>query len=290
MKKIVIYENSDKKDAVKYAEITIKKLHSLGVECFARAELIGKLEHSIKICVHPCKIEEFEKYADLVISFGGDGTMLSISRYMVDTGIPIMGVNVGKLGFLAEFSVYELAEELENIFNGHYRIIDRSSIETKIRNKTIIAINDFVIEKRESSRMINIQAYANEHLIGDYRADGLIITTPTGSTAYSLSCGGPIIAPSTEVVCLTPISPHTLTSRPLVLADSTEITLKVHSPNGEVNFVADGQEHHILKNDETVVIKKSKSVVKMIKPLKTSYFGLLRKKLLWTANSLEQNF
>ncbi|MDP2365549.1 MAG: hypothetical protein Q8M94_17495, partial [Ignavibacteria bacterium] len=162
----------------------------------------------------------------------------------------------------------------------------RAIIETTLNGETVYALNDFVIEKKDSSRMITVMAYSNEHHIADYRADGLIITTPTGSTAYSLSCGGPVIAPSTRVICLTPISPHALTLRPLVVPDTNEITLKIFSPTGDVHFVADGQIHKTISNGEIIVIKRSDLFIKLIKPTNSSWYDLLRKKLLWAANPI----
>jgi NAD+ kinase len=144
--------------------------------------------------------------------------------------------------------------------------------------KPIYALNDFVVEKKNSSRMITIEAFSNQHCIGLYRADGLIVTTPTGSTAYSLSCGGPILAPSTQVICITPVCPHSLTLRPLVIPYTTELVIKANSASGVVNLVADGQTERILKNGEQVVIRRSKELCKLIKPLESSYFDLLRQK------------
>ncbi len=195
-----------------------------------------------------------------------------------------MGFNVGKLGFLAEFSVNDLDKTIKDLIKGNYRIIDRAVLQTEFDGEIIYTLNDFVIEKKDSSRMITIDAYANQHLIGSIRADGIIITTPTGSTAYSLSCGGPILAPSTEVICLTPISPHSLTLRPLVLSDSSELTMKVFSPTGESILVADGQVKKVLNNKDVVTINKSEEYIKLIKPTDSTYYDLLRNKLLWAAN------
>ena len=287
MKKIAIFESKQKPEAYFWAEYAIKQLNKFGSECYISPDFLDTLTPDIKEMVIPALPEEFEKFADIVISFGGDGTMLSAARIMLNSDIPIMGVNVGKLGFLAEFSINDLDNTIDNLIKGNYRVVDRSVLETTIDNEIIYALNDFVIEKLNSSRMITLIPYANEHLIGSIRADGLIITTPTGSTAYSLSCGGPVLAPSTEVICLTPISPHSLTLRPLVVPDSNEIKIKVQSPTGEVHLVADGQIKRILKNDEKVIIKKSEARIKLIKPMKSSYYDLLRAKLLWAANTID---
>ncbi len=287
MKRVAFFESSGKTEAISWAEFTAFKLKELGAECYATPELISSFSQETVELVQPKSIKEFDKFADLVISFGGDGTMLSAVRQLIHTELPIMGVNVGKLGFLAEFSISYLEETLVNLMKGNYRIVDRSVLETIINEERIFALNDFVIEKKGSSHMIVVQAYANDHYIGDYRADGVILSTPTGSTAYSLSCGGPIIAPKTSVLCITPISPHSLTVRPLIIADSNEIAMKIYSHSGEANLVADGQTKRVLHNNEKVVFKKSASKAKLIKPLDTTYYDLLRRKLLWAVNAIE---
>jgi NAD+ kinase len=285
--KIALYDNSSKPEAAQYAEKAAAELNKRGSECYAAPELVAQFNSALAKQVKQLPVDEFEKCADVVITFGGDGTILSAARALIGGETPIMGFNVGKLGFLAEFSITELVSSLEDLLAGRYRVVDRAMLEADVEGRKIYALNDFVIEKKASSRMITIYAYANNHNIGEYRADGLIVTTPTGSTAYSLSCGGPIIAPATEVICLTPICPHSLNLRPLVIPDSNEIALTVYSPTGQVSLVADGQSESILSNGGTVHFKKSEARVKLIKPLDSSYFDLLRKKLLWAANAID---
>jgi NAD+ kinase len=284
MKKFALFVGTDKAEAISWAEFTAEKLKNLGASCFSTPELLSAFNPELQDYIKPLHINEYGREADIVISFGGDGTMLSAARTLLHTSVPIMGVNVGRLGFLAEFSVQNLEKSISDLLEGNYRIVDRVVIETKLDGEIIHALNDFVIEKKDSSRMITVQAYANEHFIADYRADGVILTTPTGSTAYSLSCGGPILAPSAQVFCLNPISPHSLNHRPIVLDDSTEIMLKVNAPSGVANFVADGQIERILKNNESLIFTKSESKAKLIKPLGSSYYDLLRAKLLWATN------
>jgi NAD+ kinase len=287
MKNIGLFENSTKPEAFKYAEIAAKYLLDQGAECCAGADLLSSFPKELADRIKCLPIEEFDKFADAVISFGGDGTMLTATKTLIKKDLPIMGLNVGNLGFLAEFPINELESSLDNLLCGNYRLVDRAVMETELNGETLYALNDFVIEKMGSSRMVTVSAFANEHLIANYRADGLIIATPTGSTAYSLSCGGPVIAPSTEVICLTPISPHSLTLRPLVLPDIIEIKIKVHSHIGISSLAADGQRSYELANDTAIVIKKSKERIKMIKPLTNSYYDLLRAKLLWSANAID---
>lgn len=288
MEKIVIYENQNKPEAIKWAETAIKILFSKEKECMVSKELYKKLSTETQKLVNPLPSSNFEKEADVVITFGGDGTILSAARYVFKSEIPIMGINVGKLGFLAEFPHNKIGEAIENLLTGQYRVVDRTILTTQIDGENIYAVNDFVIEKMLSSRMITLHTYSNEHYVGSYRADGLIITTPTGSTAYSLACGGPIIAPSAKVICLTPISPHSLNFRPLVLPDENTVKVIVESPTGEAKLVGDGQIEKVLKSGDEVVFSIAEYKIKLIKPLRNSYYDVLRAKLLWAADPTNQ--
>jgi len=288
MNNFVLYEISEKPDVIKWAERAAHILCEANVNCYARQEAIEQFSDEIREKVNPIELSDFGKVADLVITFGGDGTILSACHKLINYDVPIMGFNVGKLGFLAEFSVQNLEKSINNLLEGNYRLIDRSVLETQIDGNTYFALNDFVFEKKDSPRMITIEAYANDHYVGEYRADGLIISTPTGSTAYSLSCGGPIISPSTKAICLTPISPHSLTLRPLVVDDSSDLRFVVFSPTGKVNFVADGQLQTILSDGDTVNIYLSKNRVKLIKPMESAFYDLIRTKLHWAVNPVQE--
>lgn len=282
--RVALFENIEKQESVRYAAMAAAKLLQLGAEVCTTHELVEHIDEQYRDRVRSLEVSCFEKYADVLISFGGDGTLLTAANRMINSEIPIMAVNVGKLGFLAEFSVSELHTSLENLIRGNYRVVDRTILEAHIDDNILFAVNDFVIEK-STSRMIIVEAYANSHLIGAYRSDGLIVTTPTGSTAYSLSNGGPIITPSANVLCLTPICPHTLTLRPLVLPDTMEIRLQVTDCAAPPTFVADGQTSITVTPDTEIVIRRSPSLLKLIKPQESSYYDLLRKKLLWGANA-----
>lgn len=284
MKTIALFESTRKPEAIKWAMKSAHLLHSLGCTVIVDPKFSINLDIDEFGFVNSLPTEEYGKIADLVISFGGDGTMLSAARQLINSQVPIMGVNVGRLGFLAEYSVDELESTIKDYLNGDYRLVERSVIETFINDEHAFALNDIVLEKKGSSKLITIKAYSNGNHIGDYRADGLIVCTPTGSTAYSLSCGGPVLSPSTQVLCLTPISPHTLTLRPLVLPDTIELTLVVDSPTGMVNLVCDGQVEYSIADETVITIRKSESRIKLIKPLGSSYYDLLRAKLLWATD------
>jgi NAD+ kinase len=162
--------------------------------------------------------------------------------------------------------------------------VDRTLLEANVHGKTIHAFNEIVFEKKDSSRLITTHIAHQQYLIASYRADGVIIATPTGSTAYSLSCGGPLITPSSSVLCITPISPHSLTMRPLIIPDTLELTVKVDSSGSEARLVADGQiEIPIGKNDQ-VLIRRSATQVKIVKHAQSTFFDLLRNKLLWSVD------
>lgn len=291
MKSIGLYVNLSKPDALSRVEYSARRLRELGAECCTEPEVKARIAPDVARHLEALPLAEFDKFADVVISFGGDGTMLSCARTLLHSDIPIMGVNVGKLGFLAEFSVDDLESALADVLSGNYRVVDRSILQTTIsvnaKEESFYALNEFVVEKHGSSRMIIVSAYIDEHHIADYRADGLILTTPTGSTAYSLSCGGPIITPSSQVLCLTPISPHALTLRPLVMPDNNDVSFVIHKGSGEAALVADGQEIAILEAGQHVTFRKSEYVVKLLKRADSTYFDLLRAKLLWSAGSIE---
>ncbi len=291
MTNVGLYVNPNKSAALRVAEEAAELLISLGAACAAHSDIVARMSASIAAKISAVSTPELIKFSDVIISFGGDGTMLNCAHHVVGTDIPIMGFNLGKLGFLAEFSAHELRQSLSDLMTGNYRLVDRSTIATHFKNSEGLeqewhVLNEFVIEKHGSSRMVSVAAVVDQHHIGDYRADGLLLTTPTGSTAYSLSCGGPIIIPSAGVMCLTPISPHTLTFRPLIINDSSEVSCTLLDGGSEAALVADGEQVCILRSGDTITFHKSEHVVKLIKKSTSTYFDLLRAKLLWSAGAV----
>jgi NAD+ kinase len=284
MKSAALFENSSKPEAYHKAEIIAEELMKRGVTVYARDSLAAKLSSEIKNFVKIIPIELFDKYVDVCITIGGDGTVLSAARLLLGADIPIMGINIGRLGFLAEFSVHDIEGAVDALVSGNYRIVDRGYIQANVNDEELYAINDFIIEKKDTARLINIKAYSDEKFIAEYRADGLIVTTPTGSTAYSLSCNGPVIPPNAHVLGITPISPHTLTLRPLILPDTSILNFSVYSPGGKAILFADGRDSVVLESDDKIEIKQSDEKIKMIKPSDVSYFDLIRKKLFWAKN------
>ncbi len=223
---------------------------------------------------------------DLLISIGGDGTILRAITYVSDLSIPIIGINTGRLGFLATIQNNRIESALDSIFAGDYKISERSllCVETQPENKDLMqlnfALNEIAISRKNTTSMITVKTHLDGEYLTSYWADGLIVSTPTGSTGYSLSCGGPVISPNAENFVITPIAPHNLSARPLVIPDHTEIQLKV---DGREDFYLLSLDSRIatLHNSTIVTIKKADFKIKMIELHSESFIDTLRKKLLW---------
>ncbi|MBU2940034.1 NAD kinase [Lacinutrix sp. C3R15] len=229
---------------------------------------------------------ELDKSFNLLISIGGDGTILRAITYLKDLGIPIVGINTGRLGFLSTIQTNDIEAAIKNILNKNYKISERSllSIETLPENNKIketnFALNEIAISRKNTTSMITVDTKLNNEYLTSYWSDGLIISTPTGSTGYSLSCGGPVITPDTNSFVLTPIAPHNLSARPLVIPDSTEIELKVDGRE-EQHLVSLDSRIATLNNNTIIKIKKAPFTIKMLELVEESFLDTLRKKLLW---------
>jgi len=231
------------------------------------------------------KIEIMQR-ANLVIVLGGDGTLLSVARRAGQREVPILGVNLGGLGFLTETTTEELFSALERVLGGEYEIERRSLLEAALvrggeRISTFQVLNDVVINKGALARIIDLETWVDDQYLCTYKADGLIVATPTGSTAYSLAAGGPIIEPTVGVVVLTPICSHTLTNRPIVLPDRAYIRVILHTADEDVILTLDGQEGQPLQGGDTVGIKRSGVTVSLIKSPNRAFFDVIRNKLHW---------
>ncbi|HXH04085.1 MAG TPA: NAD(+) kinase [Candidatus Competibacteraceae bacterium] len=227
------------------------------------------------------------RQCDLAIVMGGDGTLLNAARSLVDFQVPILGVNLGRLGFITDVSPGEIPDGLEQVLAGQFREEQRSMLHAEIiRDGQALtqstALNDVVVHKRDVARMIEVDAYVDGQFLNAYRADGLIISTPTGSTAYALSGGGPIIHPSLEAVLLVPICPHTLTHRPIVLGGDSEIEILVNERNTtHIQVTCDGQISLPIRPGDRILIRKKRRKLRLIHPPDHDYFQLLRAKLSW---------
>jgi NAD+ kinase len=232
------------------------------------------------------EIERLVSEVDLIIMLGGDGTLLGAARAIGQRRVPILGVNLGTLGFLTEVNAEEMFDALETVLAGEAEVLARMRLEVAVRRggkevERYIALNDAVSTKTALSRMILLEAFADDERVTTYHADGLIVSTPTGSTAYSLSAGGPIVLPELEAIVLTPICPHSLTQRPLVLPATSEIELVVHTRGGEANLTIDGQVGMELADGDCVLMSRSQFSADIIaSPIRTR-FEILQTKLRW---------
>jgi NAD+ kinase len=222
---------------------------------------------------------------DLVIVLGGDGTLLSAARVVAGLNIPLFAVNLGHLGFLTAIRVEDLYPELERALRGEHRIGLRRMVDCELRRagQTIgaySALNDVVITKSQLARMIDLDTHVDNHFVAAYKADGLIIATPTGSTAYSLSAGGPVIFPSVNAFCITPICPHMLTNRPVIVPDNSVIQVLIQGDEGPY-LTIDGQTGEPLERGDVVICRSSPKGIQLIRPPKMLFFDVLREKLKW---------
>jgi NAD+ kinase len=227
-----------------------------------------------------------EMDADLVVVLGGDGTMISTARLVGDRDVLVLGINYGSLGYLTDFRIEEMFPAIESILAGEYEIDRRVMLKSELRREgeTIAAgrvLNDIVVNKAALARIIEIDVRFNGLFVSSFRADGLIVATPTGSTAYNLSAGGPIVFPSMEAVLVTPICPFTLTNRPIVVPDDGELELELRNENEGVILSLDGQTGYPMLAGDIVSIRKSRTTFNLVQPTNRNYFDVLRDKLKW---------
>lgn len=245
-----------------------------------------QIEHQTGCAVPQVETDKLAAEVDLMLVLGGDGTMIATARMVGDYEVPVLGVNYGGLGYLAEFRIEELYSALESILSGNYRLDRRVMLAVELRRgddppKTSRVLNDVVINKSALARIIEIETYFDHYYVSSFRADGLIVSTPTGSTAYNLSAGGPVIFPSMNAVVITPICPFTLSNRPIVVPDNAEIELLLKTDNEEVALTLDGQVGFQMEVADRVVIRKSRTTFNIIQPSNRNYFDVLRDKLRW---------
>ncbi|TNJ39012.1 NAD(+)/NADH kinase [Chlorobaculum thiosulfatiphilum] len=225
---------------------------------------------------------DLSQHCDAFVALGGDGTLLLASHY--SRSKPVVGINVGDLGFLTEFSPDEMWTAMDHLVSGNYSIHTRSQLEATLESGELLtSLNDVIIEKGSASRRLPaFTILLDDEMLGSYRADGIIIATSTGSTAYSLSAGGPIIAPKSNVFVITPICPHMLTVRPIVISDDKTVKVSVDSQSGEFPLKMDGIQKKLLVPGEVVTVKKSPYHINLVANEKRNYCEILRKKLLWS--------
>ena len=230
--------------------------------------------------------EDLAAESDLLLVLGGDGTLLAAAREAAPRGIPILPINLGSLGFLTSFTLEELYPALEETIAGNLAASERAMLSASLvrEGQTVesqLVLNEAVVTKGALARMIEIELSIDDDFVCRYRADGLIVATPTGSTAYSLSAGGPIVHPAVESIIVTPICPHTLTDRPLVFADSCNVEMRLRGAAESVYLTLDGQKGVLMQSEDRVSITRAKQRLKLIQPHRKSYYEILRSKLKW---------
>ena len=287
IKRIGIVLKPHQPEALKTICELVKWLAERGIALVGGPEIEReRIAHQTGCAVDEVAQDQLAHDVDLMLVLGGDGTMIATARTIGDQEVPVLGVNYGGLGYLAEFRIEELYTALESILSDNYRLDHRVMLEVELcrgdsQPKTSRVLNDVVINKSALARIIEIEAYLNRQFVNSFRADGLIVSTPTGSTAYNLSAGGPVIFPSMNAVVITPICPFTLSNRPIVVPDDAEIELLLKTDNEEVALTLDGQVGFPLEVADRVVIRKSRTTFNLIQPSNRNYFDVLRDKLRW---------
>src|SRR6056297_4281671 len=271
--------NTEKNNSLEISNKMIQLIKDKGLNYLLEENGAKKLNLNHK----RASFETLRKKADLIIVFGGDGTFLHTSLNFIGTGIPLMGINLGRIGFLTEIETNELDEALNAIISGNYRIENRNTLEVCIKRegKNIqkkYAVNDVVINRAADGEMLKVDMHINKEFVNSYRGDGIIVSTPTGSTAYSFSAGGPIINPQVKALLITPLCPHAVHVKPMVISDEEIIEIDVEGQKDKVFLTTDGRDSVKLKLDDIVRLKSSKQEISLIKFPDRTFYTILRNK------------
>ena len=282
MKRIGIIANPDAPHCRQVLRDLSRLLQEKGARVLVDQEIAPLRPEGAEMIPKP----EMPGVVDLIIVLGGDGTLLSAARLVGGLGVPILGVNLGGLGFLTATPQEEVPAALEALFEGRYVLEERMMLEAHVIREGIrlgasLALNDVVITKGTLGRIINLEVLVDGEFVTSYRADGLILATPTGSTAYSLSAMGPIVFPTMEALILTPICPHTLTNRPIVLPGGGRVEIRLHADPQAVMLMLDGQVGFPLQGRDVVEVRRADARIKLVRFPQQPYFQLLRTKLKW---------
>jgi len=229
-----------------------------------------------------CSKEDLAAKADLLVAMGGDGTILRAAAVVQDYDTPILGVNLGRLGFLAGAEPGELEEGLDRLLVGDYTVESRMALMADVQGQRVFALNEVVVERAVAARMVQVKTWIGDAAVSSFWGNGLILATPTGSTSYSLSSGGPIVHPDMDALILTPISPHSLTLRPLVVPGDQTVTVQVSAVHSDIVLSTDGRTVAQMKPEEQVLIKKALHPVRLINLQGLSFYDVLRRKLDWS--------
>jgi len=271
----------------KYIQHLIKKLETEHINLIVEEEFSVFLENNIRFNKSISTFNSYEALknkADFLFSIGGDGTLLKAVTYVRDSGIPILGINTGRLGFISSISADQIDEAITDVLKGNYKINERIALELSTEKKLFkdknFALNEVAVSKKDTSSMIRIDAYVDNEFLNTYWADGLVVSTPTGSTGYSLSCGGPIITPGTNNIIITPNAPHNLNVRPIVIDGNSVIKLKVEDRE-QLALVSLDSRSRAFGSKTELVIKKASFKTKLIQPQNNSFISTIRHKLMW---------
>jgi NAD+ kinase len=287
MNKIGIIAKRNKPEAANIIYHLVDWFRQKKIEVYIENEMAHLLgPHASEPNVNTVEREAFPSHAEMILVLGGDGTLLSVARLVGDHKVPILGVNLGGLGFLTEIALEELYRVLERVIQGDFTTDERVVLNASVIRKgkgvaEFPVLNDAVINKGALARIIDMETTINGEYVTTFKSDGLIISTPTGSTAYNLSAGGPIVYPSLHCIILTPICPHTLTNRPIVVPDEVEIRATLKTRQQEVMLTLDGQQGFPLEVEDVVEVKKAAVGILLIKSPYRHYFEVLREKLKW---------
>ncbi len=274
--KFGLFINPNKKSALEYLNKIITYFERINVGyVISDRKVAEKSGHLDKYLPE----KDFCDSVDLLIALGGDGTLLRAARSFAFSGKPILGINLGGLGFLTMAMPEDLEKNLQKLVEGDFLIQERMSIKCKPQN--VVALNDIVVSSKTIARIIKIEVFINEEYLTTYNADGLIISTPTGSTAHALSAGGPILSPDTEVIQLAPICPHALTNRPLIVNKDSNIKISLKSCAGDVLITVDGQTSFSISKDKYIEVSAGDHTVNLVSFKNNSYYDILRRKLNW---------
>ncbi len=284
--KIAIYSQFSKKKSQASLDTLLNVLAQKKASVYIDHDLFEEIKQNLTHLENYKVFSKLDASFDLLISIGGDGTILRAITHVKDLNIPIVGINTGRLGFLATIQFDEIETAINQIFKGNYKLSKRTllSIETSNENEKIsqlnFALNEIAVSRKNTTSMITVETRLNNEYLTSYWSDGLIVSSPTGSTGYSLSCGGPVITPDTTSFVITPIAPHNLSARPLIIEDSTSIQLRVSGREDNYLISLDSR-IATLSNDTIVTIKKATFTISMIELNTKTFLDTLRKKLLW---------
>jgi NAD+ kinase len=287
MKRIGIIAKQNKPEVIALVRNLVEWLRLKKIEIYLEPDLKDLFSPSL-LGSHLNSVErgDIPAHVEMMVVLGGDGTLLSVARLVGDRGVPILGVNLGGLGFLTEITLEELYSVLERVIEGDFVTDERVVLHAAVirrgeRMAEFTVLNDAVINKGALARIIDLETTINGDYLTTFKSDGLILSTPTGSTAYNLSAGGPIVYPSLHCIIITPICPHTLTNRPIVIPDHVEIRAVLKSRQQEVILTLDGQQGFSLEFEDVVEIRKAEDRILLIKSPYRHYFEVLREKLKW---------